>query len=99
MLAASAGLAFAVGAQTPPVVATNGVPFVRLFNVIFTSAQARPVNNLGTADRERVLADLTRWYAHFHGDSAVEFPFGEGSKGPLSTNTTLAERLTARGAI
>lgn len=83
----------------PPAPGTNGVPYVRLFNVIFTSAQARPVNNLATTDRERVLSDLTRWYVHFHGDSTVEFPFGEGSKGPLSANTTLAERLTARGAI
>ncbi|HEY6167330.1 MAG TPA: hypothetical protein VI454_04780 [Verrucomicrobiae bacterium] len=92
-------LTISLPAQAPLRTDTNGFPFVRLFTVVNFSWQARPLNNLLPAERDRRVADLTRWYVHFHGESSAEFPLGEKTKGPGSPNTTLAERLAARGVM
>ena len=74
-------------------------PFVRLATMANNAAQARAINNLAPGEREARIEQLTRWYVHFNCPGSKDFPFGNPSKGPNSPDTTLADRLVARGAL
>ncbi len=78
---------------------TNSVPYVKLFTSVSSVTNARAINNLPAAARNQRLIDLTRWYTFFEGESANEFVFGDATKGPLTPGKTLAEGLTALGAV
>ena len=74
----------------------SATPYIRLFTQVNT-AEAKRINNLPPAEREKTLADLTRWYVHFHTEHSNEFTLGDPTKD--AGGVTLAEELAKRGAM
>ena len=81
-------------AATAPTPGTT--PYVRLFTQVDNPGEVRTVNELTGAALEAKLDDLTSWYVHFHAEASNKFPLGKEGQG--KSTTTLASKLTARGA-
>jgi hypothetical protein len=85
------------GAATPDFASLRrDTPYVPLFTETGNCAEIRTANNLAGADLDPRLAQLTRWFTHFHGESSAQFLLGDACRG--ASATTLAGKLSARGA-
>ncbi len=74
----------------------SATPYIRLFTQVNT-AEAKRVNRLPAAEREKAIDELTRWYLHFHTEHSNEFTLGDPTKD--DHGVTLAERLAKRGVM
>lgn len=75
----------------------RAVPFTRMWTEVNNPADASAVNRLAGTALDARIADLTSWYVHFHSEASNAFPLGDASK--ATSATTLAEKLSARGAM
>jgi hypothetical protein len=89
----------AAGAVSPPDFDTllKNRPYLRLFTESNDCQAIRSANQLTGGQLDDRLADLTRWFVHFHSEGSNTWPFGSTCRG--TSTTTLAEKLAARGAI
>jgi hypothetical protein len=71
-------------------------PYVRMFTCLSNTREAAAVNSLQGPNLDVRLAELMKWYVHFHGEMSRAFPFGDIARG--TGEGTLAEKLSRRGA-
>jgi hypothetical protein len=72
-------------------------PFVGMYTEVNRSDEARALNNLPPTELNRRLADLTRWYKHFHCEQSRIFTMGDESAD--ASGVTLASKLVKRGVL
>lgn len=75
----------------------SATPYTALWTEVNNSGDAKAVNQLTGQALESKLADLTRWFTHFHGEGSNVFSLGDPSR--VNGGSTLAEKLAARGAM
>src|SRR2546425_8016761 len=68
-------------------------PFVPLFTEANDCGENTAVNNLAAAALQARLAELHRWFVHFHAEASDQFLLGAGCQG--RSPTTLATKLAA----
>ena len=61
------------------------------------SEETRALNRLPPSELDRKLAELTRWYSHFHGGASRTFTMGDESAD--ASSVTLATKLAQRGVL
>jgi hypothetical protein len=72
-------------------------PYLQLFTEANDLRAIRDANQLTGDAADRRLAELTRWYEHFHSEGSNNWPFGDASLG--TSSSTLATKLSRAGAV
>lgn len=75
----------------------RSTPYARLFTQMDHPWQIRQINELSGAALDDRLSELTSWYVHFHAEASNQFAFGTVGQG--NSPTTLAAKLSERGAM